>query len=419
MKINLKFGKELITINLDDSVVIDTITPILDLIGQGDQIHINFFPLEKLFIQKKIEVSRIKVGIALNDKTRPVPYSELVPTLINKLLNFGIIKQNISFYISNGTHVPDYDLNHLHLSDEYLNGFNFFQHDSNDNNNLIFLGKTSFNTPIIVNRSFYECDFKISIGNIEPHHFAGYSGGVKTVAIGLAGWETINHNHSLLSDPNSVICEYTKNKVRMDIEEIGDIIGVDLALNCILSDDKRPLMILFDHPKVVMEKAIPIINNFHTIKIDKKYDLVIASAGGYPKDINFYQSQKAASNASKLLKPGGSMLLIAECIEGHGSDTYINFVKKFKNPFEIIHYFENHAFVIGQHKAFLMAKIQSKFNVHLFSRMPQDDVKSLLMEPVSDIKFFIEKHISGLKTKTIAFMPNAVTTIPIIDQDES
>jgi len=110
------------------------------------------------------------------------------------------------------------------------------------------------------------------------------------------------------------------------------------------------------------------------------------------------------------------MLLIAECIEGHGSDTYNNFVKKFTNPFEIIHYFENHDFVIGQHKAYLMAKIQTKFNVHLFSSMPQDDVKLLLMEPVSDLKLFIEKHISGLQNKTIALMPNAVTTIPIIDQ---
>jgi len=183
MKINLKYGKKLVPITLEDSVVIDTISPASELIGQVNQTQLNFIPLEVLIVQNKIEVSTIRVGIALNDKTRPVPYSDLVPPLINKLLHLGIKKKNINFYISNGTHVPDFDLDHLNLSEEYLKGFNYFQHDSNENNNLIYLGMTSFNTPVIINRSFYECDLKISIGNIEPHHFAGYSGGVKTVAI--------------------------------------------------------------------------------------------------------------------------------------------------------------------------------------------------------------------------------------------
>jgi nickel-dependent lactate racemase len=413
MEISLKYGKGNVRISSENSIEIDIITPTSEALMPSNKIDIDFLPLETIIQEKSDDISEIKIGIAINDKTRPVPYPDLIPPIINKLINLGIKKSNIAFYVSNGTHVPDINLNYLNLPDYFLKNYIFYQHDCTDQNNLIYLGVTSFGTPIIINRSFYECDLKISVGNIEPHHFAGYSGGVKTVAIGLAGKETISHNHSLLVDPNSVACEYFNNKVRKDIEEIGIIVGVDLALNCILSVDQKTSMIFFDHPKSVMEQAIPIINKFHTVEIESQYDLVIASAGGYPKDINFYQSQKASSNASKLLNIGGSMLIIAECSEGPGSNVYFDYVRTFSNPDDVVQNFEHNDFVIGHHKAYLMAKIQKKYNVHLYSSMSDEIVKLLMMKPVSDISSFLEKQISGLPNKKIAIIPNAVTTIPL------
>ena len=273
------------------------------------------------------------------------------------------------------------------------------------------MGTTSYGTPIQINRSYYESDIKISIGNIEPHHFAGYSGGVKTVAIGLSGKETMTSNHALLTDANSIACEYYKNKIRMDIEEIGDYIGVDLALNCIQTKDLEILNIFLDQPKKVMEQAIPIIDRLFTVDIEKKYDLVIASAGGYPKDINFYQSQKATTNAGKILKDNGIMLIVAECKEGPGSEAYYQYVTKFSHPSEVITDFEHKEFMIGQHKAYLMAKIQSRHKVFLYSSMPAHIVKNLLIEPVDNISIFIDNLSINPSTK-IAIMPNAVTTIP-------
>jgi nickel-dependent lactate racemase len=410
MQYSLKYGQGLINIDFGDHHV-DVITS-----GAKNQkplamIEINFQPMHDLLFKSHKKRSELVIGIAINDKTRPVPYSRLIPPLINELINSGIHQKNIYFYIANGTHVPDYDYGYLNLKNDILNSFTFIQHNCQDD--LVHLGTTSFGTPIQINRSYYQCDIKISVGNIEPHHFAGYSGGVKTVSIGLAGKETINHNHALLMDANSVACKYQKNKVRMDIEEIGDMIGVDLALNCIQTKDLEILHVFFDQPGKVMQLAIPIIDSLFSVSTDKKYDIVVASAGGYPKDINFYQSQKATSNAGKILNNNGTMLLIAECREGPGSDAYYQYVNKFSHPSEVISDFENKNFVIGQHKAYLMAKLQSRYKIFLYSSMANEIVKKLMMEPVVDLQKFFN-YISSENTHTIALMPNAVTTIPII-----
>lgn len=409
MEFSLKYGQQYVNIQLDSHHNVDIIAPHPKYVMPLANIAINFQPLITVLNTKNKNCSEMVVGIAINDKTRPVPYSRLIPPLIDELLKNGIKENNINFFIANGTHVPDTDLSYLQIDNYFLNNFKFLQHDCNEN--LIYLSETSFGTKILINKSYFESDIKISLGNIEPHHFAGYSGGAKTVAIGLAGKETITHNHSLLMDNNSVALEYDRNKVRMDIEEIGEFAGVDLALNCIQNKDLQILNVFFENPKVVMQEAIPIIDKLYSVSVEKKYDCVIASAGGYPKDINFYQAQKAISNARKLLKLNGNLLLIAECKEGAGSDSYFNYVNKFKLPNEVITNFENKEFVIGHHKAYLMAKVQLKYNVFLYSGLDKQIVKSLMMEPIDDLPLFIN-NISTSKRMSIAIMPNAVTTIP-------
>lgn len=408
MDFSLKYGQHAINFDINHGQI-DLILPQHEKCLPMRNIEINFNPLHVLFGSMKKSRSDLIVGIAINDKTRPVPYPKLIPPLINELLNSGVNENNIYFFIANGTHVPDNNCDYLNLNKHILNKLKFIQHNCQEN--LIYLGKTYYGTPILINRMYYECDIKISVGNIEPHHFAGYSGGVKTVSIGLAGKETITHNHALLINEDSVACEYNKNKVRMDIEEIGEIVGLNLALNCIQTKDLEILDIFFENPKTVMQQAMPCVDKLSTVEVGQKYDLVIASAGGYPKDINFYQSQKATSNASKILKNNGSMLVIAECREGVGSDTYFEYIKKFSKPSAVISDFEKKEFVIGQHKAYLMAKLQSRYKINLFSSMPENTVRTLLIEPVNNISMFIINFPLD-KSSKIAIMPNAVTTIP-------
>ena len=280
MEFSLKYGQQYVNIQLDHHHNVDIITPHPDNVMPLSNIEINFQPLITVLNTKNKNRSEMVVGIAINDKTRPVPYSRLIPLLVNELLLNGIKENNIEFYVANGTHVPDTNLSYLQLDNYFLNTFTFSHHDCNEN--LIYLGETSFGTKILINQAYFESDIKISVGNIEPHHFAGYSGGVKTVSIGLAGKETITHNHSLLIDENSVACEYYHNKVRMDIEEIGEFAIVDLALNCIQNQDLQILNVFFEKPKIVMQQAIPIIDKLFSVNVEKMYDFVISAAGGHP-----------------------------------------------------------------------------------------------------------------------------------------
>ncbi len=166
------------------------------------------------------------------------------------------------------------------------------------------------------NRRFYELIW-YRYRTIEPHHFAGFSGGVKSASIGLGGRETINHNHKLLIDANSRLGEYKENPLRQDIEEIGRLMKVDFAMNVIMNGRSEIVHILSGSPAAVMKKGVVLSQSICETPVSQKFDLVIASAGGYPKDINLYQSQKALTNASLLTRDGGAVILVTAC-EGRG-----------------------------------------------------------------------------------------------------
>ncbi|MDO8971720.1 MAG: lactate racemase domain-containing protein, partial [Saprospiraceae bacterium] len=152
------------------------------------------------------------VAIAVNDKTRPVPYDLMLPPLLNQLEKIGISRASIRLFIANGTHIPMPPEEYARiLPEDIISQYQIHSHDCDQEANLVFLGKTPQGTDIYANRHFYESDIKIVTGNIEPHHFAGFSGGVKTASIGICGRKTINQNHAMLIDPNSMIGIYEEN----------------------------------------------------------------------------------------------------------------------------------------------------------------------------------------------------------------
>lgn len=251
------------------------------------------------------------------------------------------------------------------------------------------------------------------------HHFAGYSGGVKSAAIGLGGRETINANHALLMDPLSSVGNYDNNPLRKDIESIGKMIKVDLSLNAILDEQKKIISVFFGRPVDVMREGIKVVKENSQVPIDSKFDLVIASAGGYPKDINLYQSQKAMTHASLFCKKGGSIMLAAECRDGVGSSGFMNFMQGVTNIHEVIRKFQLKGFSVGPHKAFQIARLLENYKIFLHSSLPDDSVSSLLLQPVhvndSDILKLIPEYPLNAK---IAVLPFATACIPKIEKEE-
>jgi nickel-dependent lactate racemase len=192
-------------------------------------------------------------AVAINDKTRPGPHQYLLPPLLKKLESLGLAAQDIKLIIATGTHQPmTRDEFAAVLPDEILARYPVLCHDSDDVDNLINLGATGRGTPVRINRDYLRADLRIVVGNIEPHQFQGFSGGAKSAAIGLAGRNTINHNHAMMTDKAARLGHYDHNPPRQDVEEIGRMIGIHLALNAILNDKKEIVKVVVDILKTSM-----------------------------------------------------------------------------------------------------------------------------------------------------------------------
>lgn len=354
------------------------------------------------------------VIIAINDKTRPVPYSFLLPPLLNKIHDLGYVTSDIQFVVATGTHTPldESEIQKL-IPQEIFRKYHVTSHDCDDDSNLITLGVTRRGTPIQINKMFYESDIRILIGNIEPHHFAGFSGGTKTSVIGLGGRSTINRNHSLLMDPKSTIGEFKKNPLRLDIEEIGKKIGRQFALNVVLNSERNLVEAFFGDPLLVMKNGLASSEKICLTQVRDKANIVIASVGGHPKDINLYQSQKALTHSSLICEDNGVVILVASCPEGSGSRAYEEFMTQTSSIQEALEQFKLREFKVGPHKAFQFARELVRIKVILVSNMDPNLVRKLHLIPAVNINDAIQKANDLVPGKSrYAILPHATNTIP-------
>lgn len=419
---SLPYGHTIQTLTISDAYTADWIEPAyippaptpLEVIREALRKPVDGFDLQPYATARRI-------AIAINDKTRPVPHEHLLPPLLQELRRLGIPENAIRFFIATGTHLPMVPEELLRiLPPEILRDYAVLSHYCDNTAGLVSLGKTSRGTPIWVNREFYESDLKIVVGNIEPHHFAGFSGGYKTAAIGLAGRDTINQNHRLLIDPQARIAEFERNPLRQDIDEIGDAIGVQFALNAILNGDKKVVHAVTGGPRAVMTAGIPLSRAVCQAPIphDGLYDLVIASVGGAPKDINFYQSQKALTHAALLVREHGIIILVAECPEGSGSQSYEAYSQGLSTPEEVFAKFQQTGFQVGPHKAYQVARIASWAQILLVSSIDPGLVSRLLMTPATSLNNAFGMAVERLASNPgqplrIAILPRATNTIPM------
>jgi lactate racemase len=411
----IPYGTDQISFNLPDEAQTDWIVP------PEPQPHLQPEDCIRTALEKPVgefnwEALRgiRSAAIAVNDKTRPVPHELLLPPLLEKLERLGITPGGIRLLVATGTHLPmrKEEFSRI-LPQAIIERYPVISHDCDNPADLVHLGSTARGTPVWANRWLMDADVRIVVGDIEPHHFMGYSGGVKSAAIGLAGRETININHAMLTDPHAFTTHYADNPMRMDVEEIGRMMGIHLAVNAVLTHQKEIVQVIAGSPVDVMQAGIPLVQKFCQVSVTGKYPLVIASPGGHPKDINFYQSQKALTHAAMLAEPGGTVLLIAACPEGLGSQAYAEWIAGMHSHAEVIERFTREGFRVGPHKAFQVARIAKDAAILLHSQMPEATVRSILLQPAGDVQAAINQVLSSMETPMrTAIMPFAVGTVP-------
>jgi len=420
-KFPLPYGNTYIEINLPFKHL-DFIYPPVSNAQESDEIKLVMDGLRKPITsnENSIDFSGKEIALSINDTTRPIPYQKILPPLIDYLVEKGADTSKISYYIATGTHRPlsREEINAI-LPIRYVKNSKVICHNCDDYQKLEIIGKTRSGTPVSINAAFLQADIKIVTGNIEPHHFMGYSGGVKPASIGLAGRETIEKNHGMLLDPMARIGTCSSNPMRRDVEEIGKMISVDFAFNIVQNYNKTIEACIFGDPQQVMLDGITVSRRITQISNSKKYDLVIASPGGYPKDINLYQSQKAISNACLFTKENGVIIVLAACIEGSGNKDLEVFLNKKKSRDELIMDFISYPFRLGPHKAYQLALQSMHHHIILVSTLPEIFLEKL---PVSHAGCFEEGLSDAIKivgaSPEVAILPYATHCIPAQVMDD-
>lgn len=360
-----------------------------------------------------------KVVIVTSDLTRPVPNKLILPPLIAELEAIGIKKEQITILIGTGLHrvSPKEEFAEL-VGEELAEEIKIISHDAWDEENLVYLGKSSRNTPIIINRHYVEADAKIVLGVIDPHQFAGISGGAKGVVIGLGGEKLVQANHSMLTHPKASLGNLEDNPVREDIDEIGEKIGVDFIVNVVLNSKKEVVKAVSGHFIKAHRVGVEAARKTLQVELNQTADLVIAASGGFPKDVNLYQAQKALLHAAIAVKEGGTIILAAKCDEGVGEERFTETMKRSNTPQEILDNFSKEEFRVGAHKAYLWGTSLIKARVILVADgIDQETAKIMQVEKAETLQQAIDMVLESLpENPKVYVMPKAPSTIPLIKE---
>ncbi|WP_072697246.1 nickel-dependent lactate racemase [Desulfovibrio litoralis] len=411
MDIKLKYGSDSLVLNIPDSISVDIFEP-NEASPLADPLAAFLNALDAMDGSAFTSGSTPKsVAIAVPDETRPLPIKLFLPVLIERILKtFPSLKvEDISIVVGGGLHPPadSAQLQRI-LPSSLLDGScpcKIVCHDAK-NSPMTYFGETSRGTPVEVNAAIGTADLKIVMGMIDVHQFVGFTGGSKGVAIGCASARMITANHKMLAKEGASAANIESNPVRQDLNEAGELIGVNLAINVVLDASKKPVIVLAGKPVDVMKAGAVETARIYGLKMKEPYDIVIASCGGNPKDICLYQAQKGLTPAAQACKEGGKILILAECSQGIGDDVYHDYVKQFPCPHALMKAFQSSEFRMGAHKAFLFARVTTKKEVVFHTALDEKALSECLLKK-GEAQATLNQWIKELKSPRIAVLKNA------------
>lgn len=412
MNIELGFNKEKVTVDVPDKNYMTTLVPNkveLGLTGEEEVIRGIQNPIGSPRLKDIVKKGE-KIAIITSDITRPIPSYKVLPHVLDELSEAGIPDSDITVVFALGSHGG-----HTEERKRAMVGDAVYERvkciDS-DMSNTKHLGTTSRGTPVDIFTPVAEADRKICLGNIEYHYFAGYSGGVKAIMPGVSTRNAIQNNHSAMVQPNACAGKLDGNPVREDIEESGAILGIDFIVNVVLNEKKEIIKCFCGDKIKAHREGCKFLDSFYAIKIQEKADIVLVSAGGFPKDINMYQAQKALDNAKHAVKKDGIIIWVASCSEGLGESHFSEWMTGHEKSSDMITHIKQD-FILGGHKAAAIAMVLENARIFLVSDLEPAFVKSVFLEPYSDIQSAINAAIAtkGESSKVLV-MPYGGSTLP-------
>ena len=424
MKIPLLYGKKGLELELPDDVQPTVIrkhpmTPLeqpLQAVRNALENPVGSPPLSRLASGKKTAC------ILICDITRPVPNGLLLPPLVETLTSAGISRKDILILVATGLHRPNEgeELREIIGSDDIYQTVRVENHFARDRKAHADLGKTSRGIPIMIDRRFVEADLKIVTGLVEPHFMAGYSGGRKVVAPGVAGEDTILRFHTahILEHPRAVNCVMEGNPLHNEQSEIIRTIGGILALNIVIDEERRPGFVNFGAIEASHLKAVDFMRKHAEVTVSRRFRTVVTTSAGYPLDKTYYQTIKGMVGVMDILEPGGTILIASRCSEGMGSREFVEAqrmlcregIEKFMAILDT-----REKALIDEWQTEMLIKPLRVGNIQIFTTgLKPADLKDIYVEHVPSLREAVLASVNAQGDREIAVVPEGPYVIPLL-----
>jgi len=423
MDVQLAYGKKGLTLQLDDawnvSVVEPLYTPgVTDARGALKEALRNPTGTKPL---RELVTGSDRVGIIFNDITRATPNQIILPAILAELEH--VPPEKIVLFNALGTHRPNTEdeLRQM-LGDSIVNTYRIVQNNAFDRSTQVYLGMTSLGHEIWINRELATCDFRILTGFIEPHFFAGYSGGGKAIMPGMAGLDTILGNHSArnIGNPRAIWGVTHGNPIWEEIREVALKTGADFLVNVTLNREKAITAVFTGELDQAHEKGCEFVRRTAMAPVDEPFDIVVTSNSGYPLDLNLYQTVKGMSAAAQIVREGGAIIIASECWDGipdHG--LFGQLLRESATPEELLSRINQPGFSKqDQWQAQVLGMVLLKAEVYVHSDyLSEDQLKQAMLQPALSIEETIRVLLDRYgKQARICILPEGPVTIPYIRQ---
>lgn len=423
MHIMMRYGRRGLSIDLPDGLQADVIQkrPMPVLKDPGEAVRSAFLnPVGSKSLKEAVQ-GRKSICVLICDNTRPVPHAIVLPALIEELINTGTRPDSITVLIATGLHRPNEgeELRELIGSDGVLQAVKVINHFARNDEDHVFLGNTPRGTPVKLDRCFVNAEVRIAVGLVEPHFMAGYSGGRKLIAPGVAHQDTIRVLHStrMLNNERIANCVLDGNPLHEEQLRVVEMAGGCLALNTVIDEDRNLSFVNFGEIKKSHLDAVSFARPYFEIPVPRKYKTVITSAAGYPLDRNYYQTIKGMVGAAGILAPGGDLFIVSECSEGLGTREYAESQKKLidigMDRF-IEETLQKEYASIDEWESVMQVKAMKIGAMHLYSECLTGEERGLTgVHMIRSLKEAVEKSVRIKNDTRVAVVPEGPYVIPL------
>ncbi|CAG0940524.1 lactate racemase [Anaerolineae bacterium] len=360
-----------------------------------------------------------KVGIVFSDITRPTPNHLMLPAVLSELTH--VPKENITLFNALGTHRPNTpDELRAMLGDALVADYRLVQNDAFDPSTQVNVGVSARGHDVWLNRELMACDVKVLTGFIEPHFFAGFSGGGKAVMPGMAGQRTVlgNHDATMIANPNATWGVTQGNPIWEEITEVASKAGKKFLINVTLNKHKEITGVFAGDLRAAHAAGCAFVKQTAMVAVRRAFDIVITSNSGYPLDLNLYQAVKGMSAAAQVVKTGGAIIIAADCWDGipnHG--LYGKLLREASSPRDLLDKICSPGFLEqDQWQAQIQAQIQLKAQVFVRSdNLTDAQIEAALLHPCHRIEETVSELMARFGTQaSICVLPEGPQTIPYV-----